>query len=378
MTEPANILHLHSTFSLGGKEARAVQLMNAFGDSARHSIISAMPDEMGARQAIDPSIAVDYPGHAPSLQGKPGLRRYRAWAGYMRQFDLVLTYNWGAMDAVMAHRVAPGRLPPIIHHEDGFNADEADRLKRRRTVFRRLAFPTLNALVVPSDRLRDIAIAIWKQPRDRLHQIANGVTISRYGHPPEPDAIPGFTRNPGDIVVGTVAGLREVKDLTRLVRAVAELPDNVRLVIAGEGPDRIKIAAEAEKCGIADRVVLPGFLDRPWRYIGHFDIFALSSRSEQFPISVIEAMAAGLPVVSPNVGDVFNMVSVPNRALIVGKSANLADPLRKLIEDAPLVRQIGAENRAKAEDAFDEEHMIQAYSDLYSGAMQRSDLLAGE
>ena len=51
MPQPVNILHLHSSFSLGGKEARAVRLMNAFGDSARHTIVSGMPDQLGARDA---------------------------------------------------------------------------------------------------------------------------------------------------------------------------------------------------------------------------------------------------------------------------------------------------------------------------------------
>ena len=56
MAQPVHILHLHSTFDLGGKEARAVQLMNAFGDRARHTIVSGMPDQLGARDGIAPGI----------------------------------------------------------------------------------------------------------------------------------------------------------------------------------------------------------------------------------------------------------------------------------------------------------------------------------
>src|ERR1700761_6936061 len=124
---PVRVLHLHSTFSLGGKEARAVRLMNAFGDAAKHVVLSAVPDALGARDAIDPGIAVEFPGDAaPSLIGLPGPRRYRRFARYMAGFDLVLSYNWGAMDGVAARRLYAGimTLPPLIHHEDGFNADE--------------------------------------------------------------------------------------------------------------------------------------------------------------------------------------------------------------------------------------------------------------
>ncbi|MGJ8536757.1 MAG: glycosyltransferase [Parasphingopyxis sp.] len=374
MSEPAKILHLHSTFSLGGKEARAVRLMNVFGARASHTILSAMPEALGARDAIDPAIAADFPLDAPSLVGKPGLRRYRALARYMRRFDLVLSYNWGSMDGVMTHRLFGSRLPPIIHHEDGFNADEADRLKTKRNLYRRMAFPTLHALVVPSSRLRDIARSVWKQPEGRVRQISNGIPVSRYAEPPEPGVIPGFERRPGDVVVGTIAGLREVKDLPRLVRAVAELPDNVRLVIAGEGPEREAIEAEARRCGIAGRVLLAGFLDRPWRYVGHFDIFALSSRSEQFPISVVEAMAAGLPVVSPRVGDVESMVSAENRELVVLGDTDLAGALEKLAGDGALRAAIGAANRREAADHYDEDRMIDEYAELYEGALGRPGL----
>jgi len=98
------ILHLHSGFNLGGKEARAVRLMNIWGASLRHSIVSADHDAMGARRAIEAHVPCDFPMNAaPSLHGLPGARRYWRWARYMQGFDLVLTYNWGAMDAVMAH-----------------------------------------------------------------------------------------------------------------------------------------------------------------------------------------------------------------------------------------------------------------------------------
>ena len=109
-----HILHCHSTFSLGGKEARAVRLMNAFGGAARHTVLSAVPDALDAREAIDSEIIVDFPSRAPSLEGKPALARYRTLAGYMQRFDLVLTYNWGSMDAVMTRRMFPKDLPPLV------------------------------------------------------------------------------------------------------------------------------------------------------------------------------------------------------------------------------------------------------------------------
>ncbi|HEY1145680.1 MAG TPA: glycosyltransferase, partial [Allosphingosinicella sp.] len=201
MSAPLRILHAHSTFSLGGKEARAVRLMNAFGDAARHTLISSMPGQMSARGAIDHDIDVAFPDDAPPLAGRPGLRRLFALARYMKGFDLVLSYNWGAFDAVMARYLfGKGRgLPPLIHHEDGFNEDEAESLKTRRNLYRRLGLSAAYRLVVPSRRLEGIARTAWAQPATRVARIANGIPVARFAHAPEEGAIPGFTPRPGEI-----------------------------------------------------------------------------------------------------------------------------------------------------------------------------------
>jgi L-malate glycosyltransferase len=347
-----------------------VRLMNVFGDAAEHVILSAVPDALGARDAIDPRVRVSFPGEAaPPLYGKPSPARYDRLSRYMQQFDLVLTYNWGSMDAVGARRMFAGvrRLPRLIHHEDGFNVSESERLNTKRNLFRRLMLPTAERLVVPSQRLEGIARDIWKQPAARVLRIPNGIDVGFYSNAAEPNSIPGFVRKPGDIVVGTIAGLRGVKNLPRLVRAVAAQPPHVKLVIVGEGPERDKIIAEAARLGMADRLLLPGFLAKPHRYVGHFDIFALSSDSEQFPISLIEAMAAGLPVVSTDVGDVKAMVAKENIPFVVPvpDESAFANAFARLVQDAALRTTLGAFNHAVAAHHYDERAMVEKYRALY-------------
>ncbi|MBY0519786.1 MAG: glycosyltransferase, partial [Sphingomonas sp.] len=217
----------------------------------------------------------------------------------------------------------------------------------------------------------------WRQPRARVHRIANGIPVARYAEPPAARAIPGFRRKPDEIVVGTLAGLRTVKDLPMLVRAVGGVSARVRLVIVGEGPERATIEQAAAAMGIADRLHLPGFLPEPHRYIGLFDIFALSSQSEQFPISVVEAMAAGLPVTAPPVGDVAAMVAEENRPFITPYHGEvfLRDAIQHLARDKALRQTIGAANRAKAQAQFDEQAMLAAYASLYADAIGKPGVL---
>lgn len=369
------ILHIHGSFTLGGKEARAIRLMNIWAHRARHSIVSAAPNMLSARAAIAPEIDVDFPD-APPFAGRPGLARFRALARFMADYDLVLSYNWGAMDGVMAHRLFARSmgLPPLIHHEDGFNADEAGGLKPQRNLYRRIALARAQALVVPSARLEAIARRTWMQPARKVHLIRNGIDVGRYATAPEADAIPALQRSPGKLLVGTLAGLRAVKNIPRLVRAVAVHRERLQLVVVGEGPEREAILAEAAAQGLDD-LCLAGFMTDPWCFVGLFDIFALSSDSEQFPISLVEAMAAGLPVASMDVGDVANMVAPVNRPLIVESEEGLADALGMLANDPGLRAALGTANRERAQRDFTETTMVDAYAALYGEALASPHIL---
>ena len=294
----------------------------------------------------------------------------------MRGFDLVLSYNWGSFDAVMARRLLGG--PPLVHHEDGFNEDEAETLKTKRNLYRRLGLAGAHRLVVPSERLERIALRPGGRARRGSRASRTACRSRASPGRPRQARSPASTRAPGEIVIGTVAGLRAVKNLPRLVRAVAAMQrKDARLVIVGEGPESERIAAEARARGLSARLLMPGFLADPARWIGHFDIFALSSDSEQFPISLVEAMAAGLPAVCTAVGDVPRIVSDDNRPLIVEAEdeAAFTAALDTLAERDDLRREIGRANREKAAALYDEQKMIPAYARLYGEAIGRPGAL---
>ena len=368
-----HFLHLHSTFAPGGKELRTVQLINAFGSKLSHAIVSADPNAYGASEHIARGRDVRYPRNFPSLTGKPWPGRLHALAKAMKPYDLVLTYNWGAMDAVMAHTLFKDMLglPPLIHHEDGFNEDEQDRLKTSRNWYRRIALGKASGLVVPSEVLEGIALETWQQPIGRVKHIPNGIDTKGFVGNPRADALRGVIKHKGEKWVGALAGLRAVKNLPALVRAVARLPEEWQLVIVGEGPQGEAIRDAAEAADISHRVHMPGFVANPKAFIGLFDIFALSSRSEQFPLSVVEAMAAGLPVAAPAVGDIAAMVAEENARFIVrpNDEGALADALLALSADESLRTEIGAANRTKARAQFDEAKMVATYRRLYDSAL---------
>jgi glycosyltransferase involved in cell wall biosynthesis len=273
--------------------------------------------------------------------------------------DVLVTCNWGAIEFALAN------LPPIgrhLHMVDGFGPEERDSQIPRRVLVRRLALGW-SPVVLPSRTLVRIVTDVWKLPRRVIRYIPNGIDLARFA-----PAATGERRGAGEIVIGTVAALRPEKNIARLLRAVAKL-SGCRLVIVGDGAERGALTGLAAALGIADRVTFAGYRqDTPEFYAG-FDLFALSSDTEQMPLSVIEAMASGLPIVSTDVGDVRLMVAAENAPFVTAPGdAALGAALSVLAGNAGLRRRIGAANLAKAGTDYDQAAMFAAHGALWLGS----------
>jgi glycosyltransferase involved in cell wall biosynthesis len=245
--------------------------------------------------------------------------------------------------------------------EDGFGPEERTRQLPRRVLARRLLLRRAT-VVVPSVLLEHLAREVWRLPCAHLRRIPNGVDLSRFATVRAP--------SDGPVVIGTVAALRAEKNIARLVRALARLPAGVpaRLVIVGDGPERMALEALAIAEGVGGQVEFAGHCADPARLYAGFDIFALSSDTEQMPLSVLEAMASGLPVAATDVGDVADMLDVTNRPYVVAREDGaLADALARLAVRGDLRAVLGAANRARAEGVFAEANMVAAWRDLFTG-----------
>ena len=174
------------------------------------------------------------------------------------------------------------------------------------------------------------------------------------------------------MVIGTVAALRPEKNLARLISAFARLGGNFapQLVIVGEGPEREKLELLAKESGVGARVHFTGPVRRPEELYGCFDIFVMSSDTEQMPISLIEAMASELPVVATDVGDITKIVAPENRFLIEGcrDDDKLARGMLSLAADPELRQRLGTCNRSRARAAFGIDKMLRSYKRLFDSS----------
>jgi len=362
MTEdrPPLLLHVFSTFATGGPQVRFATLANHFGPAFRHAVI-AMDGRLDARALLAPGLNVAFP-EVPIVKGDSwrNLRSFRSLLREMRPAVLA-TSNWGSIEWALARR---GLGIRHLHAEDGFGPEESARQIPRRVLTRRLLLRSAT-VVLPSQLLWRIARDVWRLPEARLRLLPNGVDLARFAA--DMSAAPRGDR----VVIGTVAALRREKNIARLIQAFALLPPSppAQLVIVGDGPERSALEALARQSGVAEQIHFAGHAADPAALYRGFDIFALSSDTEQMPLSLLEAMAARLPVAATDVGDVREMVSEINRPLITSRSdAELAAAMRTLVEDAGLRRRLGAANRDRAEERYSQERMVETWRCLFMGA----------
>src|SRR5712672_2168821 len=360
-----HVLHIFPSFGIGGVPLRMFRIINHLGKRFRHTVI-ALDNNFEAANGVAGEIDVKL----LSMQ-RPRRGALRAVAGStlaLRRLrpDLLLTYNWGAIEWAMASRLWP--VSRHVHLEAGFGKGEADSQIPRRVLFRRWALARCSLVVVPSRSLEDLACRVWGLPATRVAYVPNGVNTARFSSPVR-DGVPGFIRRPNELVIGTVAPLRPEKNVGRLLRVFATLENSltVRLVVAGDGIERGSLERLAAKLAIPQRVIFTGQV-APESVLGTFDIFALSSDTEQMPNALLEAMAASRAIAAVNVGDVKNIVCEDNGEFIVDRddATAFAGALTRLLGDPGRRRALGCANRQRVVTEFSQERMFSAYSQIFS------------
>ena len=157
-----------------------------------------------------------------------------------------------------------------------------------------------------------------------------------------------------------------------LLRAIAQV-DDVQVEILGEGEQRTALERLAVELGIRDRVHLPGWVDQPRAHLLNYDIFVLPSRSEGFPLAIVEAMLAARPVIATRVGSIAEAVLHHETGLLIEKDdvMGLVAALHHLKDDANLRDRMGQRGRAIAIEHFTAAQMAQGYEQVWETVVLR-------
>ncbi|MBI3812628.1 MAG: glycosyltransferase [Nitrospirae bacterium] len=283
--------------------------------------------------------------------------------------DAVQTHHLGQL----LYTIGPARLLgiPVIHTEHEYYTF----LQRSRNQWiARWVLPLVWKTVVVGDDVGRFFVDRVGIAPERLEVIHQGIVMAR-------NDLVDLTAirtelgldSSGGPVIGHVARLTAAKDQETLLRAFARVHQSLpaaRLVMVGDGELRDRLVGFAANLGLGESVRFVGFRSDVQRLLPAFDLFVLSSHEEGLPISLLEAMAAGRPVVATAVGCIPELVSNGERGLVVPPRApeNLADAILKLLSDESARARYGEAGKQHVESRFSLSEMINRYESLYRRA----------
>ncbi len=281
-----------------------------------------------------------------------------------RRIDAVVTV--GAGDKMFWGRLAAWRAgAPIVMsalHSTGW-PDGIGRLNRWLT-------PITDAFIGVASSHGQYLTDIERLPRDKVHVIPNGVDVDRFC----PDRNTDYLRRelkipPSAPVVGIVAALRPEKNHELFLQAAkltrARMPD-ARFIIVGDGPMRPQLEQLSQSLGIADAVHFVGTRADIPELLSLCDVFSLTSHNEANPVSILEALATGKPVVATNVGSVCESVRSGETGFLApaGDAEAISDRQCLLLTDRALAARMGANGRALVVEHWSLDHMVRGYEQL--------------
>lgn len=269
------------------------------------------------------------------------------------------------------HGIAAARLAgvPVIvstKHND-------DRFRRRRAIvaLERWLARRVNRTIAISEALRQFILVTTQQP-------PQSITTVRYGYDSaldEPGDARSTARNDGDrdaiLAVGRLVEQKGHDVLIRAFKQVARTVENARLVIVGEGEQRQRLEALIRDLDLGDRVTLEGHSRNVRAFMQNAVVFVHPSRWEGFGLVLLEAMAAGLPIVATRVSAIPEVVEDAVTGLLVPSDDDdaLAKAMIRVLEDRVLAERLGRAGRERLDREFSVTRMARAIERIYCDAL---------
>lgn len=370
------VMHFLVALAPGGAERLALTIL----DRGRERIDGSVCALQRGSGLLAPDLEkLGLPWHVLGTVAPGRLRAWRILAGLLwRERVDILHVQAGYLlsFALPAARLTGTRVVYTEHARHSLERQPGLRLAVR------LAAPWVHAITCVSENLKTFLAARVGIASRRVEVIPNGVDLDRFSGAPRPrpgDASglpPASWRDPGLTIFGNVARFSEAKDHRGLVRAfdaARRIHPGIRLLLVGDGETRTAVEAEIRARGLDGLVHLTGMRGDVPAMLGLMDVFVLSSRREGMPISVLEAMAAGLPVITTDVGGIREVVTDGRTARIV--PPNDADALGRamlwMLGEPAARAAMAARGAALARENYGHGRMLERYLDVYARVGRR-------
>ncbi len=373
----------------------AIQTVNLTWRLQRHGYDSVLlrgqegPEE-GNMDHLAAAAGVE-PVRLPSLQRSLGAHDAHAiWAtmGWLHRFRPQVLHTHTAKAGTVGRAAAallPSARPPVIVHTFHGHVFKGEFSERTSLAFarmeRELARVSTKLIAVSSEVKQDL-VDLDVAPADKIEVVHLGFDLSRFAEPgPDERAeardevrrrhgIPADAR-----VVSVVARVVKVKRIDRFLAMARRLADDVHVIVVGDGDHREALEQSPDALALGDRVHWAGFRRDVPDYCFASDVVALSSDNEGTPVCLIEAQAAGVPVVSTRVGGVETVIDDGASGHVVDEDPDdLAAAVQGLLDDPELRAAFGAVGRERVLGAFSIERLVADIDGLYRRLLAERDI----
>jgi len=368
------VMYVVHSLEIGGLEKCVVDLVNGIDRNRFEPIICCLASSGPAADKIWRNNIQIF--EMKKRSGNDILLPFRlALLFRKKKVAIVHSGNWGTMfEAYVGSKIAG--VPTIIHMEQGMELDDLERLPRYKRFLRgltkRVCSLGIKKIVTVSSDLKEYVHRTTQIRKSKIEVIHNSVDTQRYARQQSQRAKvrAQFGLKSNDILIGSVGRLAEVKSYSTLIKAmqtVVSTCPRTRLFIVGDGPLRKQLQSQIHELALEKCVVLLGQRGDIPELLGAMDIYVLPSIFEGISISILEAMAAGLPVVATNVGG-------NPEILLNGKTGYLVEPrnphaiadkLITLSQNEQIRGMFSREAVKKVNEVFHSRVMVSAYSRLY-------------
>lgn len=377
MTDRPRVVRLVTRLNVGGPARQALLLTRDLAERFDTVLAAGRPTEVEG-ELHDDAVTVR---RVPLVRPTDPLNDGRALMAVRRLLaqtapDLVHTHmaKAGTIGRVAARSMRV--RPRTVHTFHGHVLEGYFRPSTQRAfveVERRLARQT-DALIAVSPEIRDALLDLRIGRPAQFHVISLGFDLSSFLAVEGPaGTLRAKLGLAGDVpLVGIVGRLVPIKDVGTMLAAMVDLPA-AHLAVVGDGEMRPALEERARQLGVAGRVHFTGWWPEVAEALSDLDVVALTSRNEGTPVSLIEAQAAGRPVVATDVGGVRYVVEDGVGGYLVrpGDAGALAERVARLLADPDLRRDMGVKGRASVGHRFGKEALLSGITDLYTGLLDR-------
>ena len=365
------VVHLIYRLDFGGLETLLVETINRMpAHKYRHAIVCLTDYTDFAEKITRPGVPIIALHKAAGL----GLGTHvKLWSLLREMRPAILhTYNFSANEYALTAALAG--VPIRIHAEHGRDASDPKGINPKHNMLRRFLVRFVDCYVPVSLELQGWLRTTIGIPDEKNVLINNGVDTAIFKAGLATEMRDSNTLQPDSFVIGTVGRIQDVKNHVGLVDAFillrTERPADqarLRLAIIGDGPLLPALTEKINAAGIADAVWLPGARTDIAEIMQSFSVFALSSIAEGTPVTMLEAMSSGLPVVSTRVGGIPDLVQdgLTGRLVPPGDTQALAAALAAYLDEPALVKRHGKAGRERIEHHYSMSAMLAAYTSLY-------------